>query len=286
MAAKVLLVSDDRKTLLLPTRNSSRTDKPSLHHNDTTAHPSHLSGGDATHVTATSGGDVSASRVATGGGGGAGGGGGDDGSASRAETGGGSETSLFSGSALGLSAVDVGGNSHAGIDTDRKSPSHTESPSHLTLYDYLAEVIGEGLTLSLTPNARLVEAEKVKPNATIPKTLPELSKTATSKHTASSLERFLGREGFRPIRVQLPLRVPPPPSVPRGYYKGRDPWTFHVPQTLLPVSGNVLEKKQRSRSHRKLHPAAGKQGVMKGPHAGHHKHYRHQGYVNIATSWI
>lgn len=192
------------------------------------------------------------------------------------------ESNLFSSAALGFNAaVDNG----VSVPEREASPSHLESssssPSHLPLYDYLVDVIGEGLTLSLSVTAHEGEGgrdPRIKPHPLN----PELPKVDTATRTSHALEVSLSREGFRPIRVQLPRRAAPPPSIPMGYYKGRLPWTFHIPQPLMPMTANVLEQKQLQRSTH----GPKTQAVCKGRCSGHHRYYRHQSSANISSYWV
>lgn len=159
-------------------------------------------------------------------------------------------------------------------------PSSSSSSSHLTLYEHLAEVMGEGLTLSLAVPAHMGVTESG-PTHKPPPPLKSPTTDATSlnqdaiKHVTRSLEGFLSKEGFRPVRVPLPQRAPPPPSIPRGYYQGRDPVTFSVPQSLLPVQGNVLEQLERGRGKGRGNQFSqqGHGGIVKGVWPGHRRHY-------------
>ncbi len=166
-------------------------------------------------------------------------------------------------------------------------PSSSSSPSSPpSLYAYLEELIGEGLTLSLS-----VPAHCCTPSPKPPPSKPPLTDTPkssnTTKHVNRSLERFLSGEGFKPVCVQLPKRAPPLPSVPRGYYKGREPWTFSVPQAVLPVQGNPLEQQgggaQSLQGVHKTPPPS----ALKGACAGLRRH-RHRDHcpIDIAASWI
>lgn len=211
----------------------------------------------------------------------------------------GGEATLFGSAAtLGFSGVDGGG---AGTLEGEPSPSHIDpSPSSpLTLYDYLADVIGEGLSLSLSvPTHNGEPGTPLNPYPS--KTSPENLKVDGSKRTTRSLEAFLSGEGFRPIRIQLPQRPPPPPSIPRGYYKGREPWTFGLPQSVLPIGGNILEQKDRDKRRSKRggrgipqEPRHDKdrQGVVKGACPGQRRRCRlgqhlQQCPVNMGSLWI
>lgn len=192
--------------------------------------------------------------------------------------GGGAETNLFATATLGFSAVE-----NAVSAEQETSPAHTtEQPlPPITLYDYLVELIGESLILSLSAAARQhTVGRPLKPH--LPKACPDMPRTNAS-NSNRSLETFLSREGFRPIHVQLPQRPAPPPSVPRGYYKGREPWTFNVPQSVLPVHANVLAQRRR----RTVPPPHVQERVVKGRCSGHHRcHTQCPTHMNIASNWI
>lgn len=182
------------------------------------------------------------------------------------------ESNFFCTTALGFNSV---ADNAVSAQEREASPSHLEPSS--SLYSYLADLIGESLTLLLSV---ITHEGKQDPSIKPPRpSKPEPSKTNTENH---SLERFLTKEGFLPICVQLPRTPAPPPSIPRGYYKGREPWTFHIPHPLLPRRANVLERK-KSRQ-----PPAGHdtQKVVRGKCSGHHRYYRHKCPVNIASYWV
>ena len=126
--------------------------------------------------------------------------------------------------------------------------SYVEPTQPSTLYDYLVEIFGESLTLNLFAHSvhGFNSSTPSKPGPTKTHTIPD--KVENSRHANQSLENFLIGEGFRPIRVQLPKRSPPAPSVPRGYYRGRQPWTFSIPQAILPVAVNALEHRNVART--------------------------------------
>lgn len=193
---------------------------------------------------------------------------------------GGAETNLFTAATLGFSAVE-----NAVSAEQETSPAHTSTkplPPPVTLYDYLVDLIGEGLTLSLSATAHqhAMDLPLKAPRPT--KSCPDTPRTDTS-YNNRLLENFLSREGFRPIRVQLPQRPAPPPSVPRGYYKGREPWTFNVPQSVLPVRTNILTQR-RQKIAPPPHVLQG--GVVKGRCTGHHRCYTQNPSMNIDSNWI
>lgn len=163
------------------------------------------------------------------------------------------------------------------------SPSHSDS-SPPTLYDYLVDVMGEGLTLSLSATAH--EGQQDSPTKPLP-SKPEPPTPDAAMRANLSLEEFLSREGFRPIRVQLPRRSAPPPSIPRGYYRGREPWTFNIPQPLLPTRTNVLDQMQsQMQSHTGTSHGHTTPPVIKGRCRGHHRYYRQKDSMNIASYWV
>ena len=158
------------------------------------------------------------------------------------------------------------------------SPTHPDS-SPFSLYDYLVDVVGEGLIVSLATTKWEPDTPTTKPPPSKP--VPPNPDAVTK--ASLSMEEFLSREGFRPIRVELPCRAAPPPSVPRGYYRGRKPWTFNIPQPLLPTRTNVLEQKQ---SHRSAPHGQDTPPVLKGKCRGHHRYYRQRQSVDMASYWV
>ena len=217
---------------------------------------------------------------------------------------GGDPVPAFGGGVLDFAA---GSGSSEMMETAPPSSTTTDPPPSdpASLYNYLEELMGEGLTLSLSIPAHHGETSSSqsptpKPNPS--KTLPDIPKSssATSKRVNHSLENFLSREGFRPIRVQLPQRAPPPPSVPRGYYKGREPWTFSVPQAVLPVPGNPLKQQQQRRQKGErssqnvrtitahLSSSVPGVGALKGTCASlRRRHHRDSDCpIDMAASWI
>lgn len=187
---------------------------------------------------------------------------------------GGVESNLFS---SGFSAVVENAVS---AQEREASPSHSDS-SPLTLYDYLVDVIGEGLTMSLsattTPEGQRDSTTKLLSSKLEP------PKPDAAMKANLSLEEFLSREGFQPIRVQLPHRAAPPPSIPRGYYRGREPWTFNIPQPLLPTRTNILDQMH---SHRDTPHGHATPPILKGRCRSHHRYYRQKDSVNIASYWV
>lgn len=188
----------------------------------------------------------------------------------------GSDSNLFGTSALSFSTA----TDNAVSAKEREaSPSHRGEPSSsLTLYNYLVDLIGESLTLSLSATTHEGEQD---PSAKPSPSKPEPPKANSAIRANYSLEDFLSKEGFRPIRVQLPRRPAPPPSIPRGYYKGREPWTFNIPYPLLPTRDNVLEQKKLNPP-----PARDTLKVLRGKCSGHHRYYRRKCHVNIASYWV
>lgn len=199
------------------------------------------------------------------------------------------ENTIFGNAGLSFGAVDPA-TSTSGSGEGEKSPSHLQEPpisssSSLTLYDHVAELLGEGLILSLSIPAHTVSSTSATPSAPPrpprAKTSPIGSSSEVSEHVTRSLDNFLKREGFRPARTSLHRATPP---TPRGYYRMVQP--FAMPRLLLPVQGNVLEQRGRP-------PHTQPQGharIVKGAWPGHRRHYimRDQSEcpVDIGSSWL
>ena len=193
--------------------------------------------------------------------------------------GGGEASSLFGSSSLTLSAVEsssvLGEMSEAGRPVSMEGRLPTPPP--LSLYQFLFEIFGERLTLRLLSHHRDHTLSHKKPP-----TIPEpTTKIDLIKHTNKALERFLNREGYRSIHVQLPQKAPPPPSAPRGYYKGRDPWTFSIPRSLLPVPANVLEQRKRRKSSIQQ-----RRRIVKGMCVGQRRRSRQLLPLDVGSLWI
>lgn len=165
-----------------------------------------------------------------------------------------------------------------------------------TLYDYLVDIFGERLSLRLAGHQGFRT-----PVSTNKKTSPEHQSnskriTATQageKEKLSSvpqpkedaLLQFLNREGFKPIKIQLPQKGPPHRPPLASYRQlGRHPCRFIVPHTVLPVQANVFQSKQaKKHAHRTIGPATlspAHRGPLSKP-----RHWRTD-LSDISASWL
>ena len=118
------------------------------------------------------------------------------------------------------------------------------------LYEFLVDIFGESLLLRLTSHLTNVAALGEK---------KPLGKTGSLERKRESvvamegrgraggeerLAAFLKKEGFRAVKVQLPVK--PLSRRPPAYHPwGRQLWQFQIPTNLLPVRRNVLEDRGR-----------------------------------------
>ncbi len=113
--------------------------------------------------------------------------------------------------------------------------------SSMSLYGFFSDIFGEGLVMRLASHGRYKALGSSPP-------LPKETKSIGSEKQREELvvqaaDRLLEREGFKSARVQLPSRHPPlaVSSHRRSAPGRRDPWTFPLPQAVLPVSKNPLD---------------------------------------------
>ena len=133
----------------------------------------------------------------------------------------------------------------------------SEKPS---LYDYLADLFGERLSLRLSGHQKFAtqppSTVAKKPSDTQPAskiTNPEekMGRKIAPPPSDDKLLGFLKREGFKSIRVDTHMRIPPPRASQHPYQFSPG---FSLPRTVLPVQSNVLEgrpsrKKKKKTSH-------------------------------------
>ena len=177
-----------------------------------------------------------------------------------------SATSAASSLHQGLSSQQLGGARESGFlsgfgGSAEKSIMDTselglvgEPPPNLlpSLYEFLVDLFGEKLVLRLTPHIRNVSSSSCERK--IAKKSPAVqgresesqSRERKGMPREDPLLSFLKREGFRPYKVQLPLK-PMPRKAPAFHPWGRQLWRFNIPTTLLPVQGNMLEGRTRRR---------------------------------------
>lgn len=113
-----------------------------------------------------------------------------------------------------------------------------------SLYEFLVDLFGEELIQRLTThimNVSLAE-RKTAVKSEVQGKGHEVTQTKEGRKAPREelLLNFLKREGFRPYKVQLPLK-PMPRKPPAFHPWGRQLWRFHIPTTLLPVQVNMLE---------------------------------------------
>ena len=191
-------------------------------------------------------------------------------------------TGLFGGSSLTLTSSSV-------LETDLQDRFVGGQPSHSntipSLYCFFAEVFGERLCVRLSAHHQYkdlshhtritVEEQKNQ----LLETLPE----PDSLVVTGAMDRFLEREGFKAITVHLPRKSPPPPSAShsRGCYGSRQPWTFSLPQTVLPVTENPLEKEGQVGGVK-----GNLQHVVKGPLLRRRERSRRLPPVDVGGTWL
>ena len=108
-----------------------------------------------------------------------------------------------------------------------------------TLYGFLFDLFGESLGL------RLAVHETLRKDVSVAQTSEPHPQQAPSnhdiRHVNRSLVQFLSKEGFKPVKVDLPYYLPPP----RLMYGERQSWSFSIPRFVLPVRGNALDHRTR-----------------------------------------
>ena len=157
--------------------------------------------------------------------------------------------------------------------------------SSVSLYNFFADLFGEGLSIRLSAHHRYKAQGQPKP-------IPEESKTAgqtisiqqQEEMVVKAVDRFLEREGFKSTHVQLPCRKTPRPSSShrRSAHGGRAPWTFPLPQLILPVSENPLERE----GHRRRDPQGGCQRVIKGPCVKEKGNRKNVPLMDVGGAWL
>ena len=180
----------------------------------------------------------------------------------------GGETSLFGNTSFGLSGA------QSSMEEDGEELAGQKEVT--TLYDYLMDLFGERLSLRLVGHL----TDKTLHSSVKPLSTQNQAKDPYHHSRGNrSLILFLSQEGFKPVKVDLPHRVVPP-RIPPGQYIGRQPCTFSIPRSVLPVRGNALEShKKRHRTERPAPPP-----VVKGRGYGRKKDGGQS--VDISSSWI
>lgn len=195
--------------------------------------------------------------------------------------------SLFGGPSLTLNASSA----LADLQEGNGGGSHPSSGDvTLSLYSFFADVFGERLCVRLSSHDRYKDLHRdtrrrmcEEHKNTLLEALPEVDNQMVTR----SVDRFLEREGFKAVTVQRPRKSPPPPSSsqPRGCYGDREPWTFSLPRTVLPVTENPLEKGGWSEGQ----VGAGResvQHVVKGPRVRDQGQSRRLPPVNVGGIWL
>ena len=156
----------------------------------------------------------------------------------------GGEKSDLDGGEANLSGV-VGGR---GADMMAETPS--DQPS---LYTYLFDIFGESLGLQLSGRDAFFKGKKSSAVAPLSQQISEAASAQQQpsskdiRHVNKAVVEFLSREGFKPVKVELPYSRPPPPRQQGrgGYGEWRSQTSFHIPRSLLPMQWNALEQGMR-----------------------------------------
>ena len=154
----------------------------------------------------------------------------------------------------------------------------------VSLYGYFADLFGEGLSVRLASHDQYKGWGPSKPphkgaGRYSIKSPPDKKSEEIASRAA---DRFFEREGFKPAHVQLPSRKPLAPSMSHQHAAsgGRTPWTFPLPQAMLPVSENPLEKKRAVQQNGRG------QRVIKGPRIKGESQRRDFSLMDVGTAWI
>lgn len=189
---------------------------------------------------------------------------------------------LFANTSFGLSSETTDMEiEHSSAPTDLEQSAAKKEKKTPSMYNTLTELFGESLFLRLSSHSEFMDRSQ--PSDPTKQPLPDLSHKKNS-HTSPALLSFLSQEGFKSLKVELPLVRPAHPLQ-------RNRWALTVPKTHLPVSINVLEQKSREAKHqkrerrRRMPPA---DLVSKGPCASYRKHNIRSSVqcVGVLTGWL
>ena len=154
-----------------------------------------------------------------------------------------------------------------------------------TLYGFLFDLFGESLCLRLA-GCEFVSASPPPPPPASQGSEPSPQLAAPTSKDINSVNRFvsqfLSREGFKPIKIDLPYYLPQP----RRSYGGHSQWTFSVPRFVLPVQGNALERGMRmGHAQQRQHQYGGRERSGPSPSYKRRSHKLRQS-TDIRSAWI
>ena len=153
-----------------------------------------------------------------------------------------------------------------------------------TLYGFLFDLFGESLCLRLA-GCESVNVSPPPPPPASQGSEPSPQLAAPTTKDINSVNRFvtqfLSREGFKPIKIDLPYYLPQP----RRSYGGRSQWTFSVPRFVLPVQGNALEHAMRIGHTQQRQQYGGRVRTGPSPSYKRRSHKLRQS-TDIRSAWI
>jgi hypothetical protein len=154
-----------------------------------------------------------------------------------------------------------------------------------SLYTYLFDIFGESLGLRLGGHDALFINRKKDTSSSAAALLTQQVGEVTAqqqqqqlqapsskdiRHVNKAVVQFLSREGFKPVKVELP------------YSRPQSQASFHIPRSLLPVQWNALEQGMRM-GHGQQYRGRVKTGVSVSYKRRLHK-LRHSS--DIGSSWL
>ena len=162
-----------------------------------------------------------------------------------------------------------------------------------SLYEFLVDMFGESLLLRLTSHLKNVAQLAEKKVSGVGKSESQGGRRESvvameGRGRARGEERllaFLKREGFKPFKVQLPVK--PLSRKPPAYHPwGRQLWQFQIPTTVLPVYRNVLDNRGRPSQTRHLGRSAVKTGKHGRRRAGNWTLLRAHPLIDLGAFWL
>lgn len=169
---------------------------------------------------------------------------------------------------------------HSSAPTDLEQSATNNEKKTPSLYSQLIELFGESLLLRVSSHPRFMGPPRVSESQK--HTVPSHKK---STHTSPALLNFLSQEGFKSLKVELPLAT-------QSHPPQKNRWTLTVPKTKLPVGRNVLEQKSREAKHQKREGRRGRlpptSVINKGPCASYRRHNSRSEvqYVGVQSAWL
>lgn len=179
---------------------------------------------------------------------------------------------LLSNAAFGLK-TDLDSSESGGVGGADDDSASSDTP---TLYGFLFDLFGESLSLRLS-HYNTFRTSSTLSEASTPHSGPS---SRDVRQTNKAVAQFLSREGFKPIRVDLPYYLPPHRSEHQHSSS-----SFSVPRFLLPVQGNALERGMRIGLEQRM--GMGHQSLRKGASSSYRRRtHKLRHTFDIGSLWI